>query len=74
MTKKLRTFAVTIPIAGHAFLEVEATSEEEAIELAMNKVTIDDVESWEAVEQFNKGNVCYCPAPWEATAEDTEAQ
>lgn len=66
----MRVYAVTIPIAGHAFMEVEANNEEEAIEIAMDSVSIGDVENWEPLEQFNQGNVCYCPAPWEVEAED----
>lgn len=70
-----RIFSVTIPIAGHAFLEVEAETEPEAIEAAFEKVTLDHVEDWEALQRFNAGNVCYCPSPWEAEAEDIgEAQ
>lgn len=71
MSKK---FSVTLPIAGHAFLIVEADSEDDAIQKAMAEVTSEDLDSWEAIEQFNEGNVCYCPRPWnaEATAEDDD--
>lgn len=62
---KLREWQVTIPIAGHAYLTVEAATEEEAREIALNSVTHDDIETWEQLEQFNEGNVCYCPHPWE---------
>ena len=67
----MKTYTVTIPIAGHAVIEVEADNAEEAIERALNsdKLTIDSIESWEALEQFNRGNVCYCPSPWQAAAE-----
>lgn len=65
-----REYQVTIPIAGHAFITVEAESEEEAIDIAMGEVTIDHVEEWIPVEQFTQGNVCYCPHPWEAEAID----
>lgn len=64
----MKTYTVTVPIAGHAIITVEAESEEDAIHEALNTVTVDDLESWEAVEQFNQGNVCYCPQPWEAEA------
>jgi hypothetical protein len=67
-----KTYSVTLPIAGHAFLEVEASSEAEAIEKAMEVVTMDHIESWEALDQFNRGNVCYCPSPWEAEAQEVE--
>ncbi len=62
-------YSVTIPIAGHAFIEVEADSEEQAIESAMMDVCIDHIETWEPIQHFNQGNVCYCPRPWEAQAE-----
>ena len=63
-----KTYEVTIPIAGHAYLTVEANSEEEAIDIAFGEVSLKDVEEWEALQQFNRGNVCYCPTPWEAEA------
>lgn len=65
----MATYQVTIPIAGHAYVEVEADSEDAAIEQAISKVEFNDIESWEALQQFNQGNVCYCPSPWEAEAE-----
>lgn len=66
----MRVFSVTLPIAGHAYVTVEAENEDQAIDKAMEEVTIDDIETWEAVPQFNKGNVCYCPHPWEAAVVD----
>jgi hypothetical protein len=67
---EMKSWSVTLPVAGHAYVTVEAETEEEAIEKAFNNVTIDNLESWEAVERFNQGNVCYCPHPWEAEAID----
>lgn len=64
----MKTYEVTIPIAGHAFITVEAESEDEAIEIAMGEVSLKHVEEWECLERFNQGNVCYCPHPWEADA------
>lgn len=65
----MKTYNVTLPIAGHINLDVEAESEEEAIEKAFGTCSMDDITEWEALEQFTKGNVCYCPQPWEAAAE-----
>ncbi len=66
----MKTYSVKIPIAGHAYIEIEADSEEEAIDKAFaSEITNEDIESWDTVRQFNQGNVCYCPQPWEATAE-----
>lgn len=62
-------FHVLVPIAGHASLTVEAKNKKEAINMAMGQVTNNDIEEWEALHMFNKGNVCYCPMPWEAEAE-----
>lgn len=68
----MKTYNVTLPIAGHCYLTVEANSEKEAINKAFDEVTIDHLESWEALHQFNQGNVCYCPQPWNAEAEAEE--
>jgi len=68
----MKTYLVTVPVAGHATIEVEAESEDQAIEKAIDEVNIDHLESWESLRQFNTGNVCYCPQPWEAEAEEQE--
>jgi len=67
-----KSYDVLIPIAGHVFLTVEAESEEEAIELGMERASLEDIEEWTTLERFSEGNVCYCPSPWEAEAEVTE--
>ena len=66
----MKTYSVTIPIAGHAIVEVEADDEEAAIEKALEEVTLNNVDEWEALREFNRGNVCYCPQPWEIEAQD----
>ena len=65
-----RIYGVTVPIAGHAYIEVEASSEEEAQEMAFQNVEVRDMQEWDALKQFIRGNVCYCPAPWEVEIED----
>ena len=71
MSSELRHYTVYLPIAGHAILSVEAESEDAALEKAWEADLSKDAEiEWEALEQFTRGNVCYCPSPWEATAED----
>lgn len=64
-----KKWSVTVPIAGHAFLEVEADTEEDAISKAIEETGLQHIGEWEALEWFNRGNVCYCPQPWEAEAE-----
>ena len=64
----MKEYEVTLPIAGHAYVTIEAESEEEAIEKAMDIVTLRDVDHWEALERFNQGNICFCPQPWHAEA------
>lgn len=59
------SYVVTIPIAGHAVICVHADDEEEAKIIAFDSITSDHIESWEPVEAFTAGNVCYCPHPWE---------
>lgn len=71
MTK--RKYNVVLPIAGNAHVTVDAAeSEAEAIERALEAVTIDDIDEWEPLRQFHKGNVCYCPSPWNAEAEPAD--
>jgi len=67
-------FSVLIPFAGSICIEVEADNEEAAIEAAFNSedLTLDNVESWEALREFITGNVCHCPSPWEAEATPIE--
>jgi hypothetical protein len=65
----MKEWEVKIPIAGHAIVLVEAENKEEAISKATSEVELKDIEYWEALKQFNTGNVCHCPTPWEAEAE-----
>jgi len=60
-------YQVTLPIAGTAYLTLEADSEEEAIEKALEECTMDDIESWAAMRRIVQGNVCYAET-WEAEA------
>lgn len=60
-------YGVTLPIAGHAWLEVDAESEEAAIEAAHKEVTASDIESWETLDKVVEGNVCYAPT-WISSA------
>lgn len=69
----LKEYYVIIPVAGHAYLSVEAESESHAIDKALEVVTIDNVETWEPLEEFNRGNFCFCPMPWKVRAEPVDA-
>jgi len=65
-----KTWHVTLPIVGHAFLSVEAETEEDAINTAMNNCSFTDIDSWEAIHRFQAGNISFCPRPWEAEADE----
>jgi len=65
-----RIYGVTIPIAGHAYVEVEATDEKEAEQAAFDQLDSKHIEDWEGLRQFNSGNVCHCPSPWEVEIQD----
>lgn len=60
-------YSVTIPVAGHLFIEVEAENAEAARDKAFEEAGQEHLEDWEALESFNTGNVCHCPSPWELT-------
>lgn len=68
----MKTYSVTLPIAGHLCLSVEADSASEAVDKAMEDASLSDIEGWEVLKQFNQGNVCHCPHPWEAEAVCTD--
>lgn len=65
----MRYYTVTIPIAGHVVVSVEAENEEDAKDLAYGLYDEKDA-TWETIEQFHQGNVCYCPHPWQVTVDD----
>jgi hypothetical protein len=67
----MKTYEVKVPIAGHLTVSVQADSEEEAIEKAVDSGTMADLDCWEALKQFNQGNICHCPQPWEAEILDS---
>ena len=71
-TKKTnaKRWSVTVPITGVIYCEVEAESEEAAIDeaLAMEHLT-DDIDDWETHRYVSKGNVCYAHTR-EASAEE----
>lgn len=53
-------YAVSVPISGYVYKEVEANSEEEAREAVfMSGITIDEVEEFDMHDHIVKGNVFY---------------
>lgn len=65
-----RNWTVTLPIGGHAYVDVVAETEKEAIEKAQEAVTVHDIDTWETLPEVNRGNLCLFPTPWSASAED----
>lgn len=63
-------FNVTIPIAGHAVVEVEADTKSEAISEAMELVDDQHISDWEPLEKFTSGSICYCPTPHQPIVEE----
>lgn len=56
-----KRYGVYVPIAGVAYIEVDAESEEAAEELALSTVEKKHFEEWEALRQIVQGNVCHAP-------------
>lgn len=69
----MKTYTVSVPIAGHVTFKVNATSTVEAIAMAGVMETFEGDVSYEMLDRFTTGNVCHCPRPWEITAEEAEA-
>lgn len=66
----MKTWTVTIPVGGHAVLSVEAETEQEAIDKAVDSVQLSDLESWDILNPVSRGNVLSFPSPWEIEAEE----
>ena len=66
----MKLWYVTIPIAGHVFVEVEAATKEEAREKAfMSDIAVVGDVTWDLLTSFGTGNVCHCPQPWSVEVE-----
>lgn len=74
------TYWVSVPFAGSYGVSVEADDEDEAKEKALEACPLitasfdegidGEIQEWEALEQFHRGNVCYCPEPWEIVIDE----
>lgn len=65
----MATYSVTLPIAGYAIVEVEADSEEAAIDAALGSdVTMRDIEEWSVLKAIVTGNILHT-SPNDASAE-----
>lgn len=53
----MKTFLVNIPITGVLQKVVYAGTEDEAVDMAFEEATIDDLEEWDSVSQIVTGNV-----------------
>jgi hypothetical protein len=63
-------YEVTLPVAGIVYAEVEASSEKEAIKIAMERqYTNDDIDEWEVYDRLFEGNVTHV-TEYEAHAEE----
>lgn len=65
-------YQVTIPIAGHAIVNIRAANKKKAINNALDSIDEYTAVEWDTLEQFNKGDVCYCPLPWEIKVDDID--
>ena len=55
----MKQFSIAMPLTGIAYKVVEAETEDDAISIFLNEVTLEDVEEWECVQNIVKGNVFY---------------
>ncbi len=62
-------YGVTLPVNGSVYVEVDANSEDEAIEKALQSdVTNDDIQEWSTYDELVHGNV-FCGSDSHASAE-----
>lgn len=59
----VKTYSVTLPIAGTMYCEIRATSPDEAIAAAMDRQYNDEMDEleWEPMRVICEGNVLYAP-------------
>jgi len=57
--EEIPEWEVVVPIVGYALVTVRGADEKEAFENALDVVTRDHIEEWEAVEHIVEGNVFY---------------
>jgi hypothetical protein len=70
-----KSYSVTLPIAGHIHLEIEAASAQVALTKALEMIIPPDADvEWQVLTRFNQGNICYCPSPWEATITNEDGE
>lgn len=55
----MNIYNITLPLTGIIYKTVEADSEEEAIRLAMEESTLDDIEEWDTHRKIVSGNIFY---------------
>jgi hypothetical protein len=68
----MKTWEVTLPVSGLVYTTVEAESEEEAIEKALNgDYTLEDIQEWSTHEKIVQGNICYA-IQWQAEATEVD--
>lgn len=60
----MATYEVILPIAGYVLVEVEANSEQEAIDNAFSsEITTNEIEEWDTYHHIVQGNVCHASEP-----------
>ncbi|EPZ47610.1 hypothetical protein [Alicyclobacillus acidoterrestris] len=53
----MKTYIVEIPLTGYVSVEVEAESEQEAIDRAFEEAQLEHIEEWDLHRQIVRGNV-----------------
>lgn len=65
-------FGITVPIAGSVYREIEAETEEEAINIFFNEgYEEEDIVELQMLEKVVGGGVCYAPV-WDVEIEELE--
>jgi hypothetical protein len=52
---------VEVPIVCKVTVEIQADSDEQAIALAVDNASIDDVDEWQALQELSQGNINLAP-------------
>lgn len=52
----MKTWDLTIPITGRLAVQVEAETEQEAVEIAVSNAALSDLIEWQAHDEISRGN------------------
>ena len=58
---KKKIYCIAVPIAGCAYIEIEATYKAEAKQIAQKNITLDNIQLWGCYDKIFEGHCMHTP-------------